>query len=553
MRFVRLPILILIAGVFLLAFLIVRFVVPNATLSGGNANSTYVEAVNGTPRAINPLLCDMNEADRDLCSLTFSGLTKFDASGEVVPDLATWSISNGISYTFKLRADARWHDGVPVTADDVLFTISLLQAPSFPGRPDVGALWQSVKASKRDNFTVDLALAQPFAPFLDFTTIGLLPQHVLSGTQSATLRELPFNTQPIGNGAWRVIQVNTNAGRISTITLEPSAYRPPDSPKPKLSRLIFRYYNSAQAALDAFDNNEVDGVATIPIDQVARAQAQSNMTLHTARQAHTGAIIINQRKDSGTLALTDRAVRQALAYALDRERLIREAMVGQATIANSLFTPDTWAFKSDVKSYSFDRDRAIQLLRSAGYELRVVAPSPNEVWQKDGEPVAFTLTAPDEVAYKPIAEAIAKQWRELGIVVEVQYTRNIVRDSLNGRQFQVALVEFDNAGDPDPYALWHASQMGVSGQNYTGYDNKDVNSWLEEARQTTEQAKRIELYYKFQDALADDVPAIPLYYSVYRFGVANYVQGIQLPLIATTSDRFRNINDWQIVNRTARR
>ena len=136
---------------------------------------TYVESVGGYPQTLNPLLSFYNDADSDVTSLTFSGLTRLGSYGEVVPDLALgWEIDpTGITYTFRLNTEALWHDGAYVTADDVLFTVSLLQDPDYPGPPDIGALWRSVEAQKVNDYTVRFILTEPYAPFLDYTTIGL--------------------------------------------------------------------------------------------------------------------------------------------------------------------------------------------------------------------------------------------------------------------------------------------------------------------------------------------------------------------------------------------
>ena len=129
MRTLRLPLLFIVLGVAAIAFLVYQFIVPRNTVVVPAEGGTYIEGVAGTPKHINPLLCQLNEADRDLCNLVFEGLTRLNEAGEAVPALAeTWNISdNGITYTFKLRDDAKWEDGTPVTAADVVFTTALLR------------------------------------------------------------------------------------------------------------------------------------------------------------------------------------------------------------------------------------------------------------------------------------------------------------------------------------------------------------------------------------------------------------------------------------------
>ncbi|MCL5998315.1 MAG: ABC transporter substrate-binding protein [Chloroflexi bacterium] len=545
MRSFRLPLLLIVIGVAIIGFIVYQLV-PRSTVTVPDTGGTYVEGVAGAPQYINPLLCQLHDEDRDLCSLTFVGLTRFLENGEVVPAVAeTWNISDdGITYTFKLRQDVKWEDGTPVTVEDVLFTTRLLQDPNYPGRPDIGALWQTIKVSKVDTATVQFQLGQPLAPFLDFTTIGLLPQHVLSGTTAADLNKLPFNLQPIGNGPWRVVEVNTSGNRVSSIALEPS----PNyyGTKPNLSRVIFRYYPNVQAVFEAYRSGDIDGFGNLSPAEAKRAEERDDLTIYTATKSRYASLFFNLRRDSGAIALSDKAVRQALMFALDREQIVREVLGGDAILADTPFIPGTWAYDANVKHYPYDPERAVQLLRTAGYELATVAPSNISVWQKNGEPIAFTLLTQDDSTRRAVAEMVAKQWRDLGVQVSVQPVRNLVRDFLASRQFQVALVENLIDGDPDPYPIWHQSQIVLPGQNYTGFDNKEASDWLEAARTTSDRARRIELYRQFQETFAEELPALPLYYPTYKYAIAARVKRVQVPPLMYPSDRLRTIGDWYI-------
>jgi peptide/nickel transport system substrate-binding protein len=546
MRSFRLPLLLIAVGVAVVALFVSQLATSRDTVAVPDAGGAYIEGVVGAPQFINPVLCALHDEDRDLCSLVFAGLTRLDNNGEIAPDLATtWSISDdGITYTFTLRPDAQWEDGRPVTADDVVFTTGLLQAPDYPGRSDIGTLWKSIAVTKVDNRTVQFRLDQPLASFLDYAAIGLLPQHILSGTAAADLNQISFNLQPLGNGPWRVAEVNTSGGRVTTIALEPSPRY--FGKQPKLSRIVFRYYPNSQAAFEALRAGDIDGMGNLPIALAGRAEALDTHTLYSALKSSYAALFINLRKDSGALALSEKAVRQALMLALDRERIIREALGGQAVIADTPFIPGTWAYCSDHRQYGHDKEQAIQLLKDAGYELATVQPSNVSVWQKNGEPVAFTLLTQDDPTRRAVADAIAGQWRELGVQVSVQPVRNLMRDFLSSRQFQVALIESLVDGDPDPYGVWHRSQIAIPGQNYTGFDDKQASEWLEKGRLTTDRAARTAAYCQLQQTLAEELPALPLYYPAYQYAIASKVKSVQLAPLIYPSDRLRTIGDWTV-------
>jgi peptide/nickel transport system substrate-binding protein len=543
-----LPLLFIILGVAAIAFLVYQFIVPRNTVVVPAEGGTYIEGVAGTPKHINPLLCQLNEADRDLCSLVFRGLTQLNEAGEATPALAeTWNISdNGITYTFKLREDARWEDGAPVTADDIVFTTGLLREQGYPGRRDIGDLWKQVTVNRLDDRTVEFALQQPFAPFIDYTAIGLLPSHILSGTAAAQLDKIPFNQQPKGNGPWRVAEVNTSGGRITSVGLEPSpSYA---GPKPKIGRLVMRYYPTSQAVLDAYRNGDVDGMANLLPEDATKAEVQTDATLYAMPQSRFVSLMFNMRQDSGAPALAELPVRQALMYALDRDALIRDVLAGQGVRGEAPFIPGTWAFDTSVPMRGHDLARAKQLLQNAGYSLTTVAPSNIEVWQKDGEPIAFTLLTPETGIYPRVAEAVAKQWRELGVQVTVVPVRNIVKNFLATKQFQVALTETLLDGDPDPYPMWHESQ-GNAGQNFTGWSNTEASTLLEAARITTDRARRFEAYKQFGQKFMDDIPALVLYYPTYEYFVSPRVKNVQVAPIVYPSDRLRSLNDWLINTR----
>ena len=548
MRTLRFPLLFIILGVAGITFFVYQLVIARDTVIVPAEGGTYIEGVVGAPKNINPLLCQLNEADRDLCSLVFRGLTRLNEGGEVVPDLAeSWSISdNGITFTFKLRQDVRWEDGVPVTVNDVIFTLGLIKAPDFPGRRDISELWRQVEVTRLDDYTVQFRLAQPYAPFLNYTTIGLLPEHILGGTRAANLEAISINQQSKGNGAWRVAELNTAGGRISSVALEPSATHA--GPRPKLGRFVLRYYPNPTSLLDAFRNGDVDGMADFSSSEAIEVEDLPNAMVYSMPSARFVALMINLRKDSGALALTELPVRQALMMSLDREAIIRDVLKGRGILANTPFIPGTWAYHSEVKSYRRDLEQARQLLRDAGYEVTTVAPSNVEVWQKDGEPIAFTLLTPESGIYPKVAEAVARQWRELGVQVTVIPVRNIVRNFLATHQFQVALTETLLDGDPDPFPLWHQSQANV-GQNFTGWENADASQWLEQARTITDRAQRLELYRRFQAKFVEELPAIMMYHPVYDYVISARVKNVQVAPITYPSDRFRSLNDWMINTR----
>jgi peptide/nickel transport system substrate-binding protein len=575
-KHIRWQILLVLVGVGLLVALLVYVALNFTTVWVPSRGGTYVEGLAGTPQFINPLLCQTYEADRDLCALVFNGLTRMQHDGKVEEDLAEdWDVSpDGLTYTFYLRPGVRWQDGTLFTAADVVFTIELLQDSNYPGRPDWGELWRTVTVTEIDARTVQFELAQPFAPFLDYTTIGILPRHVLQGVSTSELLNHPFNLQPVGTGIYSVSEIVTDdstepssraqaeglaeaTGRISHVILQanPFYFRP----KPLITRIQFKFYPSYQTVYQAYLDGEVQGIGRVAPENLADAQANPDLQLFTSTLPQYSLIYLNLTSETAPF-LAEREVRQALLYALDRQALIDQVLDGQAIVAHSPVLPDSWAYDPTIPIYEYDREKAVDLLEEAGWQAAGVTASPAVsvtttltptvgAWLKEGRSLSFSLLVPDDPLRVAIAQEIAQQWALAGIRVNVEpVATGLLAERLKPRHYQAALADLNltPGGDPDPYPFWHQAQIEPPGQNYAGYDDRDMSEILETARLTPDREARKELYYEFQQLFAQDVPAILLYHPVYTYAVDHYVYGVHVGPIVRPGDRFLGVADWYV-------
>lgn len=510
---------------------------------------TYVEGVVGSAQLINPLFSMFNDVDRDLCVLIFEGLTAVSERGEIVPRLADrWAVSDdGLAYTFYLRNDVRWQDGEPFTAADVAFTINLLQSPDFPVAHAYADLWRSVAVEVVDPHTVRFVLTEPYAPFIDYTTQRLVPQHLLGQAPLADLLAHPFNVKPVGTGLFRLAELDQTHALLETNPYHP-LWR-----ETALDRVELRFYNTDADVLAAYQSGAVMGIGRILLQDLDRARAEPDLQLYSARQSGYELVFFNLQSTDRPF-LQDQRVRQALAYALDRQALIDTALGGQGEAIYSPIMPQSWAYKADIEHYDRDLGAAAALLEDAGYTLpdstRVqvgdVSPQQAVVRAKDGQPFEFTLltdTMPEHIA---LANALAGQWAAVGARVVVQSVdlSTLATNHLQPRRFDAVLLQLLWQLDPDPYPLWHETQIQSPGQNYSGFENRDASEAIEVARQLTSRAERKPLYDQFQDIFAQEVPAIMLYQPVYTFGVDRRVRNVQISPLFDPSDRFRNIWQW---------
>ncbi len=558
-KHIRWQILLVLVGIVLLVALLANVALNFTTDWVAGRGGTYVEGLAGTPQFINPLLCQTYEADGDLCALIFNGLTRLDHHGQVVPDLAErWEVaSDGLSYTFHLRPGVRWHDGTPLTAADVVFTVKLLQDPQYPGPRDWGELWRSVTVSQIDAKTVRFELEEPFAPFLDYTTVGVLPRHVLQGVPAAELPSHPFNLNPIGTGIYRFSEVVTDTGRISHVILSANPFY--YNQRPLITRIQFKFFPSYHAAYQAYLDGEVQGIGRIAAENMADARANPDIQLFTSALPKYSLIYLNLASETAPF-FSEREVRQALLYAIDRQALIDQALDGQATVAHSPVLPDSWAYDTTIPTYEYNPEKAIALLEGAGWrpthaaasssisDTATISPTIN-AWFKERRPLSFSLLVPDDPVRLAVAEEIVRQWAAVGIEATIEpIAVGLLSERLVPRDYQAALVDLDLtlSGDPDPYPFWHQTQIEAPGQNYAGYDDREMSEILEQARLTPDQEAREELYHEFQQRFANDVPAILLYHPVYNYAVNRYVYGVHVGPIVRPGDRFLGIADWYV-------
>jgi len=538
-RYLRWQAAIAVLGLALLAALL-RYAAYNFTsVTVPDRGGTFVEGVAGNPQYLNPLLSQYNQVDGTLCALLFDGLTKLDEQGNVVPDLAeTWTISaDGLTYDFRLRAGLQWHDGAAVTAADVLYTVGAMQADDFPGVSWLKVLWQSVEVAApegSDGLAVQFRLEQPLAPFLDYTTIGLLPAHLWQAVPVAQMRESQFNTRPVGTGPFQL-------GQISATRIELAVNPRYHGAVPYLTGLAFRFYPDHQSLLPAFDRGEIDGVSSIWPAEIDAAAKRENLQLFTAPLSGYTLIYLNLQNPNVPF-FEEKLVRQALLYALDRQGLIDTTLHGQGVVAHTPILPGTWAYDAEASRYDYDPEHARQLLDEAGW-----ADSDGDgVRDRDGEKLAFILLGDNQA----MIEAIATAWAQIGVQVAAQNVTlpGLTSDFLAPRTFDAALVHWELAGDPDPYPLWQSTQI-QDGQNYAGWDNAAADAAIEQARAITDRAVRREHYVQFQRLFADEAPALLLYHPVYTYGVRDKVHAVQLAPLNSPADRFRNIADWYIVTK----
>ena len=551
-------------------FLAVRFykthleIVP---LAGGE----YTEGVIGSIKYINPLYSIVSDVDSDITSLVYSSLFRRGQDAQLVNDLAeSYEVNpDGKSYTVKIRSDVEWHNGGHLTADDIVFTFEAIKNPRY--QSPLRASFTGVEIAKIDNQTIKFNLAEPYAAFLDLLTFGILPQATWQQIEPASASLAELNLKPIGSGMFKFKSlVKDKSGNIKTYNLirNDNYYRETAF----IESISFKLFGNITESISALNNNLISGISYLPEQEKNEVVAQDSLNFHRLNLPKLSAIFFNTKSNP---ALLDKKVRQALAYAIDKNKIISQVMDGNARVIDSPVLPESFAYNNDLKKYNYDVATSSRLLEEAGWKIVEFKPedidkagddllSEDELvkkqaqakldmgvgrWlTKDNNYLTISLNTVDNSEYGQTAKLIAEFWLQVNVKTNVDLVpaSQIQTDVIKTRNFTALFYGEIIGADPDPYAFWHSSEIGPTGLNIADYNNKEIDKLLEEGRLTNDLQARQEKYKKFQEILAEDVPAIFIYSPNYTYVQSKNIKGFNVKNIIIPSDRFADVSQWYL-------
>lgn len=521
------------ASALVLAVTLNQYVMVSVPSYGG----TLHEGIVGTPRFVNPLLA-ISPVDQDLSTLVYSGLIRATPDGDLVPDLAeSYTIENdGTTYTFHLRPDAVFHDGTPVTAEDVVFTVALAQHPDIksPRRAD----WEGVFATSTDPRTVVFTLPNAYAPFLENAEMGILPKHLWEGVTPEEFQFHALNIKPVGSGPYEVTDVKTDTtGAPTRYTLK--SFNRFTLGAPFISRITFRFFPNEEDLLLAFSQGHIDSFAGIAPDETL-LEKRPDTHMIFADSTRVFGVFFNQNRSA---VFTDARVREALNVAVSRDTLVKDVLGGHGS---ALITPiPTGLFATNISDQTAEEDRveaARTILERGGWEFNEETGQ----WFKEEQLLAFALATADAPELVATAETLADMWRAVGIVVDVQvyplaeFNPNVLRP----RAYDAVLFGEVVGRTLDLFAFWHSSQRNDPGLNLALYANATVDRLLASARVETNARERNNLYHEFVDEIEADRPAVFLYTPKFVYVLPQHIGGVHLGVLTNASERFLDVQDW---------
>jgi len=487
---------------------------------------TLTEGVVGSPRFVNPLLA-LSDADRDLVELTFAGLMSVDADGKLVPELAeSYTLSeDGRDYTFTIRDDAFFHDGEPVTAADVAFTVSKVQDPLIKS-PKL-ANWLGVQTDIVDTKTISFRLNEPYAPFLENAMLGILPKHIWNEVPSEEFPFSQFVVEPIGAGPYRVVNVSRDSSGI----LKEYKLRSFGSyvfGKPYINSITLKFYGNETALQKALARNDIESAHSL----IPEKGSGSGKVLR-GNYLRVFGVFLNQNENE---VLADIVVRKALSTSLDRQAIIDEVLSGYGTPLSSPLPGSTAVSLADPVA------EAVDVLERNGWEFDLES----RVWENDGSTIRITLRTSNVPELAQTAQIVKRSFEAIGVPtsLELYDSGELSQGIIRPRNYQGLLFGMVLGRVPDLYAFWHSSQRNDPGLNVALYANVSVDDALEQLRETHDEEERENLLATFVEEVEADIPAVFTHAPEMTYIIPHNLDGVSLPPLTTASDRFSNVHIW---------
>lgn len=498
------------------------------------------EGVIGTPRFVNPVLA-VSDTDNDLVTLLYSGLMRIDSTGKLIYDLAeSHSVSDdGLTYTFVLKDDAVFHDGRPVTASDVVFTIEKIKTDIIKS-PQRGN-WDSINVEAIGENQVIYTLPNPFPAFLLNTTLGILPSHIWQGVAD---EEFPFterNINPIGSGPFKISKINKNSAGIAE-SYELTSFSNFTLGKPYIETILLKFYKSEVSLVEAIRNGEITNAGGIS-PQIAIGLTNTNYSITSFPLPRVFAVFYNQNQSP---ILASPAVREILETSIDKEKIVADVLQNFGTVIDgpipTSLQSEEVLFGNAASTPQYSSEEALRLIGEADFDTN----TEGVLEDSNGQRLQFILATADVPELIQVAQQLEKQWKELGIAVTVDVfsTRDFTQNIIRSRSYDAILFGEVIGRDIDLYPFWHSSQRNDPGLNIANYANIDADAALEEARTQTDEALKMETLKIATREIANDTPALFLYNPEYIYVTSDTIKGIASQTLMTGSERFVTVHEW---------
>ncbi len=517
------------------------------------------EGIVGIPTLVNPVVA-FSDADKDLTSLVYSGLVRKMPNGGFIPDLAeSYEISkNGTEYNFKLKNKITFHDGTPITTDDIIFTINQIKDPLIKSPRKIQ--WEGVTVQKVDDKNLTFTLKQPYASFMDNLTIGILPMKIWKNISPAEFSLNTRNIKAIGSGPYMISNVTKNTdGTPNTYTLK--RFNNFALGKPHIKQISITSYSNEGELIDALKNGDIDQAGGINGQDAKEISNIKNIKIETSVLPRMFGLFFNSNENK---LFANKNIIQAINVSIDKEQIVNEVLYGYGkTIDNPIpesFIKNTTKINSEssiqpktdtqamLSKMGFNKGTDGILTQSITTQVTTGKGKNKKtttIVKSGGPKISFSLTTGDTPELKQTAELIKQELGTVGIEVNVKiYETGALNQIIRSRKYEALLFGQVLNHESDLYAFWHSSQKSDPGLNIALYGNSTVDALLESSQKTLDENERSKKYLQIMDILKRDMPAIYIYSPEYIYALSKDLHHENQINADTPKDRFKTIYEW---------
>ena len=458
---------------------------------------TLIRRLQADVSTLNPLLAT-SHYDRYVSYYLYTPLVTLDVNLLPAPGLAkSWEISpDGKVYTFHLEPKATFDDGTPVRASDVIWSLKKITDPATEA-VQLSAHFEKVDWTKTkviDDHTAAIGFTEALAPQLPFfNDLLVAPEHVYGQGNFKT----DYNFKVVGDGPYRLVRRVAN----KEVLLE----RREDfwGTKPHIKNILFKVVNDDATAWNAVQHGDLDETtitSDVWINERNRPDLQRKLDFRRFYTLNYNFVPWNLRDP----LLQDKRLRHALAMCVDLRAVIDNIYHGTARAVIGQFTPDVWAYNPEVQPIAYNPGEALRILNSLGW----LDTNGDGILDKGGKPLRIEmLITAGSAASVPFAQIYQASLKSIGVqlVITPLDGTTLIKRVLAGN-YQSAFMAWTLDPDPDPYQILHSSQFPPAGQNFVFYKSAEADKLMEDGRTTFDYKKRVEIYHRLQQVLADDQP-----------------------------------------------
>lgn len=497
---------------------------------------SYSQGVVGSIDRINPLFIQ-NEAERSANLLVFSGLTRVIDGTQAIPDLAqSWEVKeDGKVYDFKLKKDVKWHDDKPFDADDVVYTIGLIQ--NADTRTPLASTWKDVKAERINEFEVKFTLPNSYPNFPIIASQAILPKHLLGAIDVKNIKVAEFNNSPVGTGPYEFARFDQIGSQPEVIFKRNDKFA---LSKPYLDQVKLVIYEDGKAIFTGLERKQIDGLLSISPEFYKNLnEISGTSTVSKTSIPEYELVYFNLRNP----ILSDKDLRLALSAAVDRQELIDKTLSGRGEKQVTPLIPGQPGYDPKVKGTEYNLNVANSSLDKLGW-----VKGSDGTRAKDGKKLSFRMILPDNYESREDAKLLKAEFLKVGVSLELVVVdeKQIGANYVKPRNFDLILIEQNVGLAEDWFSIWGSTQVNSPGLNLSGFADKRIDHFLEQVRRSNDKKYIADRMKQVEKIILEEAPAIYLYRPSHLYAVAGNLKGFGQTKVSVPTDIFTNIYKWYV-------